>query len=116
MNSVEFGWRIPSFPVDGSHIPAFIDQIMRSLKGIDGVFSSAWLSDHFVPWARFQNIETDTLESWTTLSYLTAVFRKLDFGSLVLCNSYRKPALVAKMAATLDALSGGRFILGIGAG
>lgn len=116
MSDVKFGWRIPSFPVDGSETSAFINQIMGSLEEIDGVFDSAWISDHLVPWAQFQSVETDTLESWTTLSYMTAVFKKLDFGSLVLCNSYRNPALLAKMGATLDAFSGGRFILGIGAG
>ncbi len=55
-------------------------------------------------------------ESWTTLSMLAAVTTRVRFQNSVLCNMYRPPALLAKMAATLDAASGGRFELGIGAG
>ncbi len=55
-------------------------------------------------------------ESWTTLSMLVALTDRLRFQNSVLCNMYRPPALLAKMAATLDAASGGRIELGIGAG
>ena len=116
MTDVKFGIRVPSFPIDGSRGSEFIRQIMDFLRGLEPYFDSAWVSDHFVPWADFESKETDTLECFTTLSYLSGVFKKLKFGSIVLCNSYRNPALVAKMGATLDVLSRGRFILGIGAG
>jgi len=56
------------------------------------------------------------LECWTGISYLAGAFPHLQFGSIVLCQSYRNPALLAKMAATLQALTGGRLIFGIGAG
>ena len=52
----------------------------------------------------------------TTLSYLAGEFPRFRVGALVLCQSYRNPALLAKMAANLQLLSGGRFILGLGAG
>jgi alkanesulfonate monooxygenase SsuD/methylene tetrahydromethanopterin reductase-like flavin-dependent oxidoreductase (luciferase family) len=52
----------------------------------------------------------------TAISYLAGAFPKLYLGSIVLCQSYRNPALLAKMGATLQILSGGRFIFGIGAG
>lgn len=55
-------------------------------------------------------------EGWTTMAYLAAAFPRLRVGSLVLSQSYRNPALLAKMAATFQELSGGRFILGLGAG
>lgn len=55
-------------------------------------------------------------ESWTTLSMLSAITKRIRFQNSVLCNMYRPPSLLAKMAATLDAASGGRFELGIGAG
>lgn len=83
---------------------------------LQGSFSTAWAADHFVPWAEFQDAHTDTYECWTTLTYLAGLFRELKFGSIVLSQSYRSPALLAKMAATLQILSGGRFILGLGAG
>jgi len=79
-------------------------------------FDSAWVCDHFVPWASFVDVTTPTLEGFTTICYLAGVFPKLKFGNIVLCNSYRNPALLAKMGATLQTLSRGRFILGIGAG
>jgi alkanesulfonate monooxygenase SsuD/methylene tetrahydromethanopterin reductase-like flavin-dependent oxidoreductase (luciferase family) len=73
-------------------------------------FTTLWLEDH--P----QVAASDALECLTTLSYLAATYPHFSVGSLVLSQSYRNPALVAKMAATLQALSHGRVILGIGAG
>lgn len=116
MSSVKFGWRVPAFPVDGSQGPQFVEQIANTLDKIQEQFDSAWVADHFVPWARFESNETATLEGWTSIAYLTAAYPSLKFGSIVLCQSYRNPALLAKMGATLQLLSGGRFILGIGAG
>lgn len=55
-------------------------------------------------------------ECWTALTYLAAKYPQFRVGSMVLSQSYRNPALTAKMAATLQALSGGRLILGLGAG
>jgi alkanesulfonate monooxygenase SsuD/methylene tetrahydromethanopterin reductase-like flavin-dependent oxidoreductase (luciferase family) len=73
-------------------------------------FSTVWISDHFQFGAR------PTVEGWTLLTYLAAVFPRFRYGHLVLGQSYRNPALLAKMAATLQELTGGRFILGLGAG
>lgn len=56
------------------------------------------------------------LEAWTTIAYLAAEAPTYAFGNLVLAQSYRNPALLAKMAATLPYFTGGRLILGIGAG
>lgn len=74
-------------------------------------YDSAWVMDHFA-WDTGPNI----LECWTTLSALAASTSKIRLGSLVLCNSYRHPPLLAKMAATLDVISKGRLEFGIGAG
>lgn len=73
-------------------------------------FTSAWLSDHLM------KHDGPTFEAWTALAYLAAEHPTYRFGNLVLSQSYRNPALLAKMAATLQALTGGRLILGIGAG
>jgi alkanesulfonate monooxygenase SsuD/methylene tetrahydromethanopterin reductase-like flavin-dependent oxidoreductase (luciferase family) len=69
-----------------------------------------------IPWADWQSPGTNNLEGWTTINYLIGVFKRLTFGHIVLCNSYRSPTLLAKMAACLGFLCPGRFILGIGAG
>lgn len=116
MASPKFGLKIPSFPVDGCKGSEFLDQIVRFVRELEEDFDSVWICDHFFPWAEFQSRTTDTLECFTTISYLSGAFERLDFGSIVSCNSYRNPALLAKMGATLSALTGGRFILGIGAG
>lgn len=80
-------------------------------------FESAWLVDHFIPYD-FPNrpITEPCLECWVTLSALATHTEKIRLGPLVSCNSYRSPALLAKMAASLDVISGGRVNFGIGAG
>ena len=116
MINVKFGWRVPAFPGDSSRRSIFVEQITSALDQVQEGFDSVWIEDHFIPWADFQPPDTDTLESWTTLCYLAGALPNLDFGTIVLCQSYRNPALLAKMGATLQLLSGGRFILGLGAG
>jgi F420-dependent oxidoreductase-like protein len=77
-------------------------------------FESIWLFDHFhtVP----KPTDEVTFESFTSLSALAALTQRVRLGQIVICNGFRNPALTAKMAATLDTISGGRFELGIGAG
>jgi alkanesulfonate monooxygenase SsuD/methylene tetrahydromethanopterin reductase-like flavin-dependent oxidoreductase (luciferase family) len=114
---VKFGLRIPEFAVDGSSAPALIEQDGRALEAGRGRFASAWMSDHFLPWDAFGGGNTiPNLESWTSMTYLAAQHPSYTFGQIVLSQSYRPPALLAKMAATLQTLSGGRFVLGLGAG
>jgi F420-dependent oxidoreductase-like protein len=60
--------------------------------------------------------EGAVLESWSTLAALSAVIPRIRVGTIVLGNTYRHPAVVAKMAAQVDIISGGRLILGLGAG
>jgi F420-dependent oxidoreductase-like protein len=77
-------------------------------------FESIWLFDHFhtVP----RPTDEITFESFTALSALAARTRRVRLGQIVICNGFRNPALTAKMAGTLDVISGGRFELGVGAG
>jgi F420-dependent oxidoreductase-like protein len=75
---------------------------------------SVWLFDHFhtVP----KPTDELTFESFTSLSALAALTERVRLGQVVICNGFRNPALTAKMASTLDTISGGRYELGIGAG
>src|SRR3954469_24750728 len=74
-------------------------------------FGHLWFIDHFdLPGLG------DVLEGWTVASAITSVTKTIRIGHLVLCAGFRHPAVLAKMAITLDRISGGRFDLGLGWG
>jgi F420-dependent oxidoreductase-like protein len=77
-------------------------------------FESLWVFDHFttVP----EPTDEMTLESFSQLSAVAMVTQRVRLGHMVICTAFRNPALTAKLASTIDVISGGRFELGIGAG
>lgn len=76
-------------------------------------WDAACVTDHFMP--NTPDRVGDTLECWSTLAALAALVPRLRVGTIVVGNTYRHPAVLAKMAAQVDIISGGRLILGIGA-
>ena len=92
--------------------PELLDMI-RAIEDLG--FDSIWLGEHLLyrwpdrpprgPW-----------EAWTELAAIAAVTNRVEFGPLVACTNFHNPALLAKQAATIDEISGGRFVLGLGAG
>jgi len=102
---VKFGVTLPQF---GATWPE-IEEI--ALLADEVGFDSVWVADHFLGVG-----SEDPLEAWTEMTAVAALTKRIEIGFLVLCNSYRPPALLAKMATTFDTISNGRLILGYGAG
>ena len=99
-----------------SPIGVHYDEIVAVWQEADGleVIDHAWLWDHMLPLNGPKDV--DVYESWTLLAALAAQTKRLKLGVMVTNNRFRHPAVLGKMAATLDVISGGRLVLGIGVG
>lgn len=83
----------------------------------DPAWESIWFADHYMPnTASGEPVEGQSHEAWTVLAGLAAVTDRVRLGPLVSPTSVHHPALLANRAATIDHISGGRFVLGLGAG
>jgi alkanesulfonate monooxygenase SsuD/methylene tetrahydromethanopterin reductase-like flavin-dependent oxidoreductase (luciferase family) len=106
--TVDFGIRLPRFAPDRSeHALAYYD---RTLNALSEHITTVWLSDHL------QFGDQLDLEAWVLIAYLAGAYPRFNYGHLVTCQSFRNPALLAKMGASMQYLTKGRFILGLGAG
>ena len=95
--------------------PTFAEtlEFARAAEGLG--LDSIWVFDHLL--FRYPPEPDEGLhEAWTTLTALAPVVPRVELGALVMCSSFRNAGLMAKMAATLDDLSGGRLVLGLGSG
>ncbi len=106
---IEFGLGMRSRPTT-EQLVTWMEVLDESLPLLQNDYESLWISDHLF-WS-----DIPTMEAWTTLAYMAARWPQFRIGPIVLGQSYRNPALLAKMAATLQFLTGGRFMMGIGAG
>ena len=107
MSKVEFGVMLRQQKIDFSEIKDAA-QLCDKLG-----YDSVWFYDHVLGQGI---IGIDILEPWTLMSALSTVTENIKLGTMVLCNGFRHPPLLAKMAATLDYISGGRLELALGAG
>jgi alkanesulfonate monooxygenase SsuD/methylene tetrahydromethanopterin reductase-like flavin-dependent oxidoreductase (luciferase family) len=109
---VDFGYNPPSGTRGIEQFPA--DTFVRDLQDVLDLaaqhFSSLWVSDHLMTQEPFR------MDVWTELTWIAARYPGPQLGTIVLSNSYRHPPLMAKMAASLQAFSRGRLVLGYGAG
>ena len=126
---------ILALTVNGLAVSAYPDMVMVAQTAENHGFDSVWLCDHFLTVSPDDYVKDagitagaggselgarprslPLLECWTALSALARDTDRLRLGTSVLCNSYRHPSVLAKMAATLDVISEGRLDLGLGAG
>jgi alkanesulfonate monooxygenase SsuD/methylene tetrahydromethanopterin reductase-like flavin-dependent oxidoreductase (luciferase family) len=106
----------PSFGIATAPQQVSYDDVLRVWREADAIpaIDHAWLFDHLMPIGGDPN--GPIFEGWTLLSALAAQTSRLRLGLLVTSNRFRPPALLAKIAATVDIVSGGRLDFGIGAG
>ena len=106
------GWRLDLTGIDPADHWSTMLGVARFAE--DGPFESVWVYDHFhtVP----EPTDEATHEAWTLMAALGAATSRVRLGQMCTCMSYRNPAYLAKVAATVDIVSGGRVEMGIGAG
>jgi alkanesulfonate monooxygenase SsuD/methylene tetrahydromethanopterin reductase-like flavin-dependent oxidoreductase (luciferase family) len=92
----------------------FEDLVEMTVAAEESGFDIAWYIDHFV--FRMEGEERGVWECWTMMAGAAARTSRIGIGSLVACTGFRNPGVIAKMTEAIDEISGGRFILGLGAG
>ena len=109
---MEFGYNPPTGARDMEVVRPreYLSDLDRALDVATQGFGSVWVSDHLNYSDEFR------IECWTLLTWIAARYPGVDLSTIVMCNSFRSPSMLAKMGASLQHLTSGRFILGYGAG
>jgi F420-dependent oxidoreductase-like protein len=113
---MKLGLQVPNYTWPGGPATLGADLAAIARAADDAGFEYLALPDHFFQMPEVQPVENDMLEAYTTLGFLAAHTKRVKLMTVVTAAHHRQPGLLAKAITTLDVLSGGRAILGIGAG
>src|SRR6476469_1449953 len=110
-----FGLQLPNFSLGVADTDMFEAVADRAVAAEEACFHSVWVMDHFFQLPPLGGPDQPMLEAYTLLGALAALTTRIQLGTLVTGVTYRNPGMLAKIISTLDVISGGRAILGIGA-
>lgn len=114
--STRLGYQMPNFSYGGPVKDLFPTVIAQAREAEAAGFDTAFVMDHFYQLPGIGNADAPMLEAYSALSALATATETIGLSALVTGNTYRNPPLLAKTVTTLDVVSGGRAVLGIGAG
>ncbi|HZQ30371.1 MAG TPA: LLM class F420-dependent oxidoreductase [Mycobacterium sp.] len=114
--TLRLGYQIPNFSY-GTPVSELFPTVIRQAQEADeSGFDAVFVMDHFYQLPMLGTPDQPMLEAYTTLGALATATKNVQLGTMVTGNTYRNPTLLAKIITTLDVVSGGRAILGIGTG